>query len=195
MLDRHLHTRSIRLCLDCIGDRIDQDVPKHAGKALRISQHQCSGVGCGGSWCDGKAIGVIGIALPFVLVLGKMLLEGPGIQGSISGYYHTVMREIFVGSLCAIAVFLGSYRGYERTDDVAGNVAAISALGVALFPTTPELNTNQREQFVGVLHLIFAACFFLTLAFFSLALFRKTDKIPTRQKLQRNTIYTIYGIP
>ncbi len=140
-----------------------------------------------------KAIGIIGIALPFVLALGKILFEGPGIQSSISGYYHTVVRDIFVGSLCAIAVFLGSYRGYERIDLIAGKVACISALGVALFPTTPALNGARLQQFVGVVHLIFAACFFLTLAFFCLALFRKTDKIPTRAKLKRNAVYTICG--
>ena len=142
-----------------------------------------------------KAIGIIGTALPFVLAFGKILLEGPGIQSSISHYYYTEMRGVFVGSLCAIATFLMSYRGYERKDDLAGDLACGFAVGVALFPTTPEVNATSRERFVGVLHLLFAASFLLTLAFFSLALFRKTDptKTPTRQKLQRNAVYTVCG--
>lgn len=53
-----------------------------------------------------RALGVIGIALPFVLALGKLLLQGPGLQDSVSGYYHTDMCSGFVGSLCAMAVFL-----------------------------------------------------------------------------------------
>ena len=57
-----------------------------------------------------KAVGIIGTALPFVLAFGKILLEGPGIQNSISSYYHTGMRDVFVGSLCAIAGFLMSRR-------------------------------------------------------------------------------------
>ena len=142
-----------------------------------------------------KAIGIIGIALPFVLAFGKILLEGPGIQSSISHYYYTEMRGVFVGSLCAIATFLMSYRGYERKDDIAGDLACGFAVGVALFPVTPEQNASSRDAIVGALHLLFAAGFFLTLAFFSLALFRKTDKTktPTRQKLQRNTVYTVCG--
>ena len=142
-----------------------------------------------------KAIGIIGTALPFVLAFGKILLEGPGIQSSISHYYYTEMRGVFVGSLCAIATFLMSYRGYERKDDLAGDLACGFAVGVALFPTTPEVNATSRETFVGVLHLLFAASFLLTLAFFSLALFRKTDptKTPTRQKRQRNAVYTVCG--
>src|SRR6266540_6600402 len=102
-----------------------------------------------------KAIGIIGTALPFVLAFGKILLEGPGIQSSISDYYHTGMRDIFVGSLCAIAVFLMSYRGYDRKDDIAGDLACVFALGVALFPIAPEMNAIPREKVVGALHLIF----------------------------------------
>lgn len=142
-----------------------------------------------------KAIGIIGIALPFVLAFGKIFLEGPGIQSSISAYYHTGMRDVFVGSLCAIAVFLMSYRGYERVDDIAGDLACVFAIGAALFPTTPDVNVTPQDKIVGALHLIFAASFFLTLAFFSLVLFRKTDptRKPTRAKEQRNVVYTVCG--
>lgn len=142
-----------------------------------------------------KAIGIIGTALPFVLAFGNILLEGPGIESSISAYYYTAMRDVFVGSLCAIAVFLMSYKGYERKDDIAGDFAFIFAIGVALFPTTPDENPTSRDRLIGALHLLFAALFLLTLAYFSLALFRKTDpnKKPTRRKLQRNVVYTICG--
>jgi hypothetical protein len=142
-----------------------------------------------------KAVGIIGIALPFVLAFGKILLEGPGILNSVSAYYHTGMRDVFVGSLCAIAVFLMSYHGYERKDDIAGDVACIFALGVALLPTLPEANVTPRDRTIGALHLLSAAGFFLTLAYFSLALFRKTDptRPPTRRKRQRNAVYTFCG--
>ena len=142
-----------------------------------------------------KAVGGIGIALPFVLAFGKIILEGPGIEPSISNYYYTGMRDIFVGALCAIAVFLLSYRGYERVDDLAGDLAGICALGTALFPTAPHVDVTPQYTWEGVLHLSFAAGFFLTLAFFSLVLFRKTDptKPPTQRKLQRNAVYTFCG--
>ena len=141
-----------------------------------------------------KAIGIIGIALPFVLVVGKWLLDRPGIQSSISAYYHTVMPDVFVGILCAIGVFLFSYRGYGRRDNVAGTLAGIFAIGVALFPTSRVEGAVARDT-IGLLHLVFAALFFLTLAYFSLVLFRKTDprSPPTSRKKQRNVVYTVCG--
>ncbi len=141
-----------------------------------------------------KAVGIIGISFPFVLVVGKWLAGYPGIQSSISAYYHTVMRDVFVGILCAIGVFLFSYRGYDRRDDVAGTLAGIFAIGVALFPTSRVEGAVARDT-IGLLHLVFAALFFLTLAYFSLVLFRRTDPRlpPTSRKKQRNVVYALCG--
>jgi len=142
-----------------------------------------------------KATGIIGIALPVVLVAGKILLESPGIQSSISSYYYTVMRDVFVGSLCAIAVFLMSYKGPGKNDDLAGNLACIFALGVALFPTEPALDPTPHEKLVGTVHYMFSAAFFSMLAYFCLGLFRRTspDRKPTPRKLLRNKVYKICG--
>lgn len=137
-----------------------------------------------------KAVGIIGFALPFVLAFGKILLQGPGIQSSISGYYYTDMRNVFVGSLCAIGVFLMSTRGYDR-DEIAGILACVFAVGVGLFPTTPDIGATSQDKLIGILHLSLAALLFLTFAYFSIALFTKTapDKKPTCRKLQRNKVY------
>ena len=142
-----------------------------------------------------RAIGIIGTALPFVLVIGKRLLAGPGLPPSMSAYYYTNMRDVFVGSLCAIGVFLLSYRGYERTDDLAGDLACAFAIGVALFPTRPESSVTHRDAVVGAVHYAFAAALFFTFAFFSLHLFRKTDRPTsmTRRKRHRNLVYTVCG--
>jgi hypothetical protein len=142
-----------------------------------------------------RAIGVIGTALPFVLAAGGLILGLRFIEASMSSYYYTGMRDIFVGALCAIAVFMASYRGYDWKDALAGDVACVSAIGVALCPTTPAADATRRDQLVGGLHYVFAAVFFLTLAVFCLWLFRKTDPglAPTARKLQRNAIYTACG--
>src|SRR3989442_7994060 len=84
-----------------------------------------------------KAIGIIGLLLPFVLSLGKILFESSGLETSISAYYYTSMRNVFVGSLCAIGVFLLSYRGFDVRDEIAGKVGCLFAVLTALFPTTP----------------------------------------------------------
>lgn len=141
-----------------------------------------------------KAIGIIGTALPFVLALGKSFIESPGIEPSISAYYYTRMGDVLVGSLCAIAVFLMSYRGYGRADRAGGVLACVFGVGVALFPTTPE-HPTPAQSVIGVLHLLSAAAFFLTLAYFSLALFRKTDSPgqETHGKINRNRVYTACG--
>jgi hypothetical protein len=142
-----------------------------------------------------RAVGIIGTSLPFVLVVGKWLLDGWGIQSSISAYYYTSMRDVFVGSLCATGVFLLSYRGYERADDIAGNLACAFAVGLALFPTAPPTGGSAAQTLVGHIHLIFASAYFLTLAYFSLVLFRKThpNRRMTGRKKQRNVVYTVCG--
>ena len=142
-----------------------------------------------------KTVGSIGSCLPLVLAIGLLLLSGDGLQDSLSAYYHTVMRDVFVGAMCAIGVFLLSYRGYDRRDDLAANLACAFAVGTALFPTTPEIEPTRADQFVGAVHLVFAALFFVTLAYFSICLFTKTDpsRPPTPRKVLRNRVYRTAG--
>jgi hypothetical protein len=141
-----------------------------------------------------KAIGILGASFPLVLSIGAGLLFKKGIQESISYYYHTGMRDVFVGILCAIGVFLLSYKGYERRDGIAGDLACVGAVGVALFPTTPAGDATWFERVIGGLHLAFASLFFITLAYMSLYLFTKTDQEhPARRKLQRNKVYRACG--
>jgi hypothetical protein len=142
-----------------------------------------------------KAVGLIGMTLPFVLAFGKVAFESPGLENSVSAYYYTVMGDVFVGSMCAMAVFFMSYRGYERQDALAGKLACVFALGVALFPVAPLGSQVVHEKVAGAVHLFCAGFFFLTLAYFSLVLFRKTNPTiaPTPRKLQRNAVYTACG--
>ena len=141
-----------------------------------------------------KGIGIIGVALPFVLILGKIILESPGISGSLSAYYYSVMRDVFVGSLWVVAIFLICYR-YDTLDDIASTLAGISAIGVSLLPTTPDLGATPRQTAIGLAHTSFATCFFLILALMAIFLFRRTDQEnPTQIKQQRNMVYLICGI-
>lgn len=142
-----------------------------------------------------RAIGAVGVALPFALALGKLVLQGPGLEDTVSGYYYTAMRDVFVGSLCAIGVFLGSYRGYDGRDRAAANVACVCAVGVALFPTASGPAPPPNEALISKVHHGFAACLFLALAYFSLVLFRKTsDPLgPRGRKRMRNGVYAACG--
>ena len=138
-----------------------------------------------------KAIGWIGILMPFVLMFGVLLIFNGGIPlHSISQYYYSGMRDVLVGALCAIALFLFFYRGYNNWDLWTANIAGLFALGIAWFPTTP---TGQQDM-AGKIHFISATIFFITLACISLFLFTKKDPNPTPRKLKRNIIYKICGI-
>lgn len=60
-----------------------------------------------------RAIGAIGLLLPIVLGPVGWLVFGIEIQDNMSSYYHTPLRDVFVGSMCAIGIFLFCYRGYD----------------------------------------------------------------------------------
>jgi hypothetical protein len=137
-----------------------------------------------------RNIGMSGILLPVILAIGWIVMEGrANLQPSISSYYATGMRNVFVGILFAAGLFLFTYHGHERRDNLVGNAACVFALGVALFPV------NSPHQIVHVAHLLAGAGLFLTLAYFSIALFTKSKEgvAPTPQKLKRNRVYTTCG--
>ena len=138
-----------------------------------------------------KVIGVMGAALPFVMPIGGLVIFRTGLQISISAYYWTGMRDVFVGILWAIGFFLLSYRGYEEKDDFAGNLGCLFAIGMALFPTTPATDPSELAMWIGGIHFGFAAAFFVTLIYFSAVLFTKTnpDFSMTDRKRQRNNVY------
>ncbi len=152
-----------------------------------------------------KLVGFLAFLLPVVVAIGAPALSDfCGLQNSISDYYYTVMRSYFVGTLCAVAVVLFCYKGHERQDDLAGDIAALLALMVAFFPTTPDhlpfCEGMCKAEFFGIVHLTAAACLFLVLAYFSLKLFTKSNLSDSelkedkhKAKRHRNTIYRICG--
>ena len=159
-----------------------------------------------------NAIGWLGIGLPIVLLAGLIIIEGCDIQDSISDYYHTIMRDIFVGILCAVAFFFFTYKGYDIYDRVSTRIAAVFALGIAFFPTPAHLQEScvltsyALPDWVGYVHFGSAICFFLTLTFISIFLFTKTNDeqetvaikrifhTPDKRKKQNNLIYVICGL-
>lgn len=148
-----------------------------------------------------RLIGILGIILPALLVTGTCTLgHCHHIQDSISHYYYTMMGDVYVGTLCAVAIFLMSYRGYEKIDDIAATLAGCFALGSALFATS---NNPDAECTIRTLpdlpwriavHYIASALFLLTLSFISIFLFTKTSGFKSRRKKIRNTIYVVCGI-
>lgn len=141
-----------------------------------------------------KAVGVVALGLPFVLVITWWALRNQ-VESSISNYYYTGMRNLFIGSLCAIAMFMLCCRGYDVKDEIAGILSSLFALGVAFFPTSPDEGATKLQHQIGTVHYIFAALLFSILGYFCLVLFKMTakNKRLTRKKLQRNRVYTACG--
>ena len=144
-----------------------------------------------------KTIGYLGLLLPFVVFLGALKFSQTTMQDSVSGYYYTGMRDVFVGTLWAIGFFLVSYRGYDYIDDLVTDAAGIFALGISLFPTTPGGPVSSAVQSTGSVHFAFAALFFVTLGCISLFLFTKKDQDPQKwssRKPKRDVIYRVSGV-
>ena len=120
-------------------------------------------------------VGALGIALPFVLVLvdGLWFDGDPFPRTSLSAYYYSGARELFVGTLSAIGVFLITYKVAEvNLDNTLSLLAGLAVVVVALFPTgrpidlvglTP-LQDRLGESVVAGIHFTAAGVFILSLA-------------------------------
>ena len=148
-----------------------------------------------------RLIGGLGILLPVIVVIGGIVLGHAGPQFTISSYYYTNMRDCYIGILSGVALFLLSYRGYERIDDIISTLAGMFAIGLILFPTS--LSSGQPvkvgvflldDDISGVIHAIFGGLFFLALSFISILLFTRRHPGPMgREKRRRNVIYRSCG--
>lgn len=145
-----------------------------------------------------KAIGILGMSLPFILLIGNSIANGGIIfQSSISAYYYTSMRNVFVGILCAVGIFLFSYKGHNKFDNILADIGALFAVITAFFPCLPDGTVPCPYKSYDMLHLISAGVFFSVLIIFSMFLFTKSDKKKkdrSGRKKRRNGLYRTCGI-
>jgi hypothetical protein len=143
-----------------------------------------------------KVIGILGVALAGLCVTGGIIFGTGAVEGSISAYYLTNMRDLFVGVLVAAGAFLLTYTGYDKTDNVLSSIAGVAAIGVAIFPMAymaPGNIFGLGMPVVGILHYISAAVFFTALAYISYFQFTK-GRNDTKRQQQRNLVYRVSGI-
>lgn len=174
-----------------------------------------------------QSIGWLGLSLPFILLAGNYIINhydlfnnetlmmtqcntynaGSSFKPSISHYYYTTVGELFTGTLCAVALFLFSYRGYPQRDEeiipsdsFMTNLAGFCALGVALFPTssdyclTDNVRTYISSETMGYVHYIFAGFFFISLSLISIFNFRRTAEVKDFGKMPSHNFYKYCGI-
>jgi hypothetical protein len=122
-------------------------------------------------------VGAIGVLLPIVLwVVDALVLRGSlTARGSLSAYYHSGARDLFVGALCITGCLLLTYLAAQpKTWDYwLSTLAGAAVLGVALLPTSrpdvyggPPTPLQERwgEQTVAAIHFTCAGVFILSLA-------------------------------
>lgn len=149
-----------------------------------------------------QALGYLGLALP-VLLIASGLMGSANLEPSLSDFFHTISRDIFVGVLFAIGTFLVIYEGYERepgesiTDNWLATVAGVAVFGVALFPNESPSGQisalSQQLVGIGVSPLIhYSSCFvfFYCMGHFCMFRFAKTED-PARRKFYRLCGWTI----
>jgi hypothetical protein len=118
-------------------------------------------------------IGFIGILFPLILTIGN-----GGLEASISDFYYTPMRDVFVVVLGFLALSFFSYKGYDKTENYITFVAGIAALGVALVGDKTNIN---------YIHFGSAIILFIIMAYMSVFRFTKS------KNKQANIVYKVSG--
>jgi hypothetical protein len=110
-------------------------------------------------------VGAIGLTLPAALIAGNWIAGGKVIvPSSMSGSYYTSTRNVFVGALCALGVFLIGYRHTKRQNRVTWFAGACAVL-VAFSPTAPPRPMTE-PAWINDLHHGAAAALIFTLGLF-----------------------------
>jgi hypothetical protein len=113
-------------------------------------------------------VGVVGILLPGLLIAANWI-EGDKVivPSSMSGAYYSSARDLFVGLLCALGVFLISW-----DQRICTWLAGVAALVVAFCPTAPPPNMGTEPAWINYVHHIAAGALIFTLGIFCFVLQR-----------------------
>lgn len=97
-----------------------------------------------------RAIGISGLVLPIFLGPAGWLVFGIAIQDNMSSYYHTALRDVFVGTLCAIGIFLFCYRGYDWIENWTANVGCGLVICRSVVGERSDDHCGHRSRLAGV---------------------------------------------
>jgi hypothetical protein len=144
-----------------------------------------------------RAIGILAFVLPLLLGPVGWFVFGVEIQDNMSNYYHTPLRDIFVGMLSAIGIFLFCYRGYDWVENWTANIGSMAILGVAFFPLDANSDPMVQNTISGYIHMFSGGLFFLTLSLYSLFYFpssRTSEFEQQPHEAQRDLVYRLSGV-
>ncbi len=132
-------------------------------------------------------VGVIAISLAYLT--NEFAVEP---LNSISASYWDKglwSGNIFVGFLFAISAFLFSYNGHSKPQRWLSKVAALAALGVAMFPC----GCDGYREIIPMVHYVSAAVMFVILAIFCHIFFRRAWRKGWPQARVRACLYAVCG--
>jgi len=134
-------------------------------------------------------MGIVAILLPILLVVSG----GYQVHDSISSFYHDKLgatRDILVGCLCAVGVFLFLFHGLSKLENWLLNVAGVAIIGVALVPSPGDTGYGS-----ALVHRGSAIVFFLLIGI--VAIFLSKGRIKDIQDAGKKrwfaTAYTVVG--
>ena len=152
-----------------------------------------------------RMIGWAGLLMPLVVRGGGLLLEGITTTDSLSAYYYTSMRDVFVSTTVLTGALLACYRTPHLRDNIVATAAGLAAIGLALFPMDPtyaaellarypDLGTQAHYSNHGILgfHLMFAMTF-AALSFYMVFFRFGAGAPPTMQERKRQVVYRMCG--
>lgn len=141
-----------------------------------------------------RGIAIAAVLLPILLIVAG-LVSGAEVQDSLSAYYWAVPdsdlpqlvspRDIFVGILFAVGLFLFLYQGYNDQENRWLNVAGVLAIGVAIFPMA-QPGSEPSEGFSVSMHGLCAVLFFVSIAVVCYTCGQDTLKLIADEKTRRN---------
>ncbi|HEY6843084.1 MAG TPA: DUF998 domain-containing protein [Thermoanaerobaculia bacterium] len=154
-----------------------------------------------------QMIGWIGLLMPFVVRVGAMGFQQLATQGSISAYYYTGMRDVFVSTLVLVGALMTCNRTPKTFDNVLSIAAGSAAIGVGLFPIDPEFAKQIADRCPCladhrcVIHGILGYHYIFVIVFFALLTVMVTFRFPAftpvdaeREMRLRNVIYRVCGV-
>jgi len=144
--------------------------------------------------CLRAIIGVLGVLLPPLVIFGARYLFSESThfpRTSISDYYYSGAREIFVDTLAATGVFFVAYKILEaNVENLLSILAGLAALTITLFPTGKDafertIPSNGTQNLIGVANasdvhygasIVFLVCLTLISVCFGLREGRRTKR-------------------
>lgn len=128
-----------------------------------------------------RGIAIIAFLFPLTLLFTSYIGNGEGLKTSISAYYHSELdfhRDLLVGVLSAIGVFLVLYKGSTEWEDVPLTVAGVCAIGIAFFAM--DKGGDCINGFSA--HGVFAVTFFAAITFVCVYLSRQIEHVANLER-------------